>query len=154
MPMRTRLEGSLDGAGGGLVGAGTAEENLSRAFAATSDGALEQARLAGPDPGNKSEMAIGYATLYGDMAGGFAVIKDVPKTLVYELVRKRNRAPATTSSRPVIESPPAPSSGRTSSTATRCRPTSPRPDSRGLRRTRPRRDEIVAAAMHGEVVDG
>lgn len=35
--------------------------------------------------GNKSEMAIGYATLYGDMAGGFAVIKDVPKTLVYQL---------------------------------------------------------------------
>jgi NAD+ synthase (glutamine-hydrolysing) len=35
--------------------------------------------------GNKSEMSVGYATLYGDMAGGFAVIKDVPKTLVYEL---------------------------------------------------------------------
>jgi NAD+ synthase (glutamine-hydrolysing) len=42
--------------------------------------------------GNKSEMSVGYATLYGDMAGGFAVIKDVPKTLVYELVRNRNRA--------------------------------------------------------------
>ncbi|MGH2396188.1 MAG: NAD+ synthase, partial [bacterium] len=41
--------------------------------------------------GNKSEMSVGYATLYGDMAGGFAVIKDVPKTLVYELVRWRNR---------------------------------------------------------------
>ncbi|MCY4367577.1 MAG: NAD+ synthase [Chloroflexi bacterium] len=41
--------------------------------------------------GNKSEMAMGYATLYGDMAGGFAVIKDVPKTLVYELCRWRNR---------------------------------------------------------------
>lgn len=41
--------------------------------------------------GNKSEMAVGYATLYGDMAGGFAVIKDVPKTLVYELARYRNR---------------------------------------------------------------
>ncbi len=40
--------------------------------------------------GNKSEMSVGYATLYGDMAGGFAVIKDVPKTLVYELVRHRN----------------------------------------------------------------
>jgi NAD+ synthase (glutamine-hydrolysing) len=40
--------------------------------------------------GNKSEMSVGYATLYGDMAGGFAVIKDVPKTLVYELVRYRN----------------------------------------------------------------
>ena len=41
--------------------------------------------------GNKSEMAVGYATLYGDMAGGFAVIKDVPKTLVYELSAYRNR---------------------------------------------------------------
>jgi NAD+ synthase (glutamine-hydrolysing) len=40
--------------------------------------------------GNKSEMSVGYATLYGDMAGGFAAIKDVPKTLVYELVRYRN----------------------------------------------------------------
>jgi NAD+ synthase (glutamine-hydrolysing) len=40
--------------------------------------------------GNKSEMSVGYATLYGDMAGGFAVIKDVPKTLVYDLVRHRN----------------------------------------------------------------
>ncbi|MFC1920125.1 NAD+ synthase [Chloroflexota bacterium] len=40
--------------------------------------------------GNKSEMATGYATLYGDMAGGFAVIKDVPKTLVYELCKYRN----------------------------------------------------------------
>ncbi len=40
--------------------------------------------------GNKSEMSVGYATLYGDMAGGFAVIKDVPKTLVYELSDYRN----------------------------------------------------------------
>jgi len=40
--------------------------------------------------GNKSEMAVGYATLYGDMAGGFAVIKDVAKTFVYELARWRN----------------------------------------------------------------
>jgi NAD+ synthase (glutamine-hydrolysing) len=40
---------------------------------------------------NKSEMATGYSTLYGDMAGGFAVIKDVPKTLVWELARYRNR---------------------------------------------------------------
>jgi NAD+ synthase (glutamine-hydrolysing) len=41
--------------------------------------------------GNKSEMATGYSTLYGDMAGGFAVIKDVPKMLVYALCRDRNR---------------------------------------------------------------
>ena len=48
--------------------------------------------------GNKSEMACGYATLYGDMAGGFAVIKDVPKTLVFDLCRWRN----TQVDRPVI----------------------------------------------------
>jgi NAD+ synthase (glutamine-hydrolysing) len=41
--------------------------------------------------GNKSEMSAGYATLYGDMAGGFAVIKDVPKTLVYAICRCVNR---------------------------------------------------------------
>ena len=40
--------------------------------------------------GNKSEIATGYTTLYGDMAGGFAVIKDVPKTLVYQLSSYRN----------------------------------------------------------------
>jgi NAD+ synthase (glutamine-hydrolysing) len=40
--------------------------------------------------GNKSEMAVGYATLYGDMAGGYAVLKDVYKTMVYDLARWRN----------------------------------------------------------------
>jgi NAD+ synthase (glutamine-hydrolysing) len=42
--------------------------------------------------GNKSEMSVGYTTLYGDLAGGFAVIKDVPKTLVYRLCAWRNSA--------------------------------------------------------------
>jgi len=42
--------------------------------------------------GNKSELAVGYCTLYGDMAGGFAVIRDVPKTLVYRLAQWRNEA--------------------------------------------------------------
>ena len=41
--------------------------------------------------GNKSELAVGYCTIYGDMAGGLAVISDVPKTLVYELARWINR---------------------------------------------------------------
>ena len=54
--------------------------------------------------GNKSEFATGYCTLYGDMAGGFAVIKDVPKTLVFDLCRWRNRQgvviPPTTIDRP------------------------------------------------------
>jgi len=45
--------------------------------------------------GNKSEMSVGYATLYGDMAGGFAVIKDVPKMLVYKLCEWRNHKAGT-----------------------------------------------------------
>ncbi len=56
--------------------------------------------------GNKSEMAVGYATLYGDMAGGFAAIKDVPKTWVYRLARYRNRLAAVIPER-VIERPPS-----------------------------------------------
>jgi NAD+ synthase (glutamine-hydrolysing) len=82
-------------------------ETLDPAFAGTQPGLAEeniQARLRGNllmalsnkfgwlvlTTGNKSEMATGYATLYGDMAGGFAVLKDVFKTLVYELSRYRN----------------------------------------------------------------
>jgi NAD+ synthase (glutamine-hydrolysing) len=58
--------------------------------------------------GNKSEMATGYATLYGDMAGGFAVIKDVPKTLVYELCRERNaRAGRELIPQAVLDKPPS-----------------------------------------------
>jgi NAD+ synthase (glutamine-hydrolysing) len=58
--------------------------------------------------GNKSEMATGYATLYGDMAGGFAVIKDVPKTLVYALCHERNeRAGRELIPRSVLEKPPS-----------------------------------------------
>ncbi|TET96290.1 MAG: NAD+ synthase, partial [Dehalococcoidia bacterium] len=82
-------------------------EILERAFAGTEPGTAEeniQSRIRGNiimalsnkfgwlvlTTGNKSEFATGYATLYGDMAGGFAVIKDVPKTLVYRLARYRN----------------------------------------------------------------
>jgi NAD+ synthase (glutamine-hydrolysing) len=58
--------------------------------------------------GNKSEMATGYTTLYGDMAGGFAVIKDVPKTMVYELARYRNyRADNELIPSSVIDKPPS-----------------------------------------------
>jgi NAD+ synthase (glutamine-hydrolysing) len=58
--------------------------------------------------GNKSEMATGYATLYGDMAGGFAVIKDVPKTLLYELCVDRNaRAGRDLIPQSVIDKPPS-----------------------------------------------
>ena len=70
---------------------GVAEENLQSRIRGTLLMALSNKRgdivLA---TGNKSEYAVGYATLYGDMAGGFAVIKDVPKLLVYDLCRWRN----------------------------------------------------------------
>ena len=56
--------------------------------------------------GNKSEMAVGYATLYGDMAGGFDVLKDVPKTLVFRLCKYRNRAGEVIPQR-VIDRPPS-----------------------------------------------
>jgi NAD+ synthase (glutamine-hydrolysing) len=62
--------------------------------------------------GNKSEMATGYSTLYGDSAGGFAVIKDVGKTLVYELCRDRNERARAAGAQPpipeaVLEKPPS-----------------------------------------------
>lgn len=56
--------------------------------------------------GNKSEMSVGYATLYGDMAGGFALLKDVPKTWVYQLSRWRNREEEVIPRR-IIEKPPS-----------------------------------------------
>jgi NAD+ synthase (glutamine-hydrolysing) len=56
--------------------------------------------------GNKSEMAVGYATLYGDMAGGFAPIKDVPKLLVYRLCEYRNSLGPVIPQR-VLERPPS-----------------------------------------------
>jgi NAD+ synthase (glutamine-hydrolysing) len=85
----------------------TALDTLAREFEGTREGTAEenlQSRLRGMlvmalsnkfgslvlTTGNKSEYACGYATLYGDMVGGFAVIKDVPKTLAYELARHRN----------------------------------------------------------------
>lgn len=57
--------------------------------------------------GNKSEMSVGYATLYGDMAGGFAPIKDVPKLLVYRLARYRNSLSAVIPERVIIRPPSA-----------------------------------------------
>ncbi|UHD18050.1 NAD+ synthase [Thiocapsa bogorovii] len=57
--------------------------------------------------GNKSEMAVGYATLYGDMAGGFAPIKDVPKLLVYRLARYRNRCSPVIPERVLTRAPSA-----------------------------------------------
>ena len=75
--------------------------------------------------GNKSELSVGYSTLYGDTAGGFAVLKDCPKTLVYRLVEAGQRV-----TRPVAGPARASSCGRprpscvpTSATRIHCRPT-------------------------------
>src|SRR3984893_18222194 len=57
--------------------------------------------------GNKSELATGYCTLYGDMAGGFAVLKDIPKTTVYELARHRNALEGEVIPSRVLEKPPS-----------------------------------------------
>ena len=72
--------------------------------------------------GNKSEMAVGYATLYGDMAGGFAVIKDVPKTLSTGC-RAATRPAASRDPPEVSSARRRPSCAPTSATTTRCRPT-------------------------------
>jgi len=83
------LERPFEELGGGL--AGTAEENIQSRIRGNTIMALSN-KLGWIvlTTGNKSEFATGYATLYGDMSGGFAVIKDVPKTLVYDLCRYRN----------------------------------------------------------------
>jgi NAD+ synthase/NAD+ synthase (glutamine-hydrolysing) len=72
-------------------GADTTEENLQARIRGMNLMALSN-KFGGIvlTTGNKSEMAVGYATLYGDMAGGFAVIKDILKTFVYRLCRYRN----------------------------------------------------------------
>ena len=83
---RSTLAGELEGPGGAL-----AQENIQARIRGNVLMAISNASgslvLA---TGNKSEYAVGYATLYGDMAGGFAPIKDVPKTLVYEVAAWRN----------------------------------------------------------------
>lgn len=57
--------------------------------------------------GNKSEMAVGYSTLYGDMAGGFSLLKDVPKTLVYKLANYRNSLSPVIPQRIILRAPTA-----------------------------------------------
>ena len=89
--------------------------------------------------GNKSEMSVGYATLYGDMAGGLAVIKDVPKQLVYELVEHRNAragrelVPASVLERAALGRAARRPARRGLAAALRAA----RPGARGLRRARP-----------------
>jgi hypothetical protein len=94
--------------------------------------------------GNKSEMAVGYATLYGDMAGGFAPIKDCSKLLVYKLAEYRTRVSPVIPRR-VIDRPPPPNCAPTRRTATRCRLTKSSTHSRGLHRRRPVRGRDLRA---------
>jgi NAD+ synthase (glutamine-hydrolysing) len=98
------LERSFEG-----TGPGTAEENLQARIRGNTLMALSNKFGALVlTTGNKSEYATGYCTLYGDMAGGYAVIKDVPKTLVYRLAEHRNAAAAEDLiPRTVIDKPPS-----------------------------------------------
>jgi NAD+ synthase (glutamine-hydrolysing) len=87
---------------------GVAEENLqSRARGNTLMALSNKFGWLVLTTGNKSEMAVGYATIYGDMAGGFAVIKDVPKTMVYQLCRYRNQAYGEVIPESVLTKPPS-----------------------------------------------
>jgi NAD+ synthase (glutamine-hydrolysing) len=93
LPIETLHEAALDTLARPFAGTppGTAEENVQSRLRGMLMMALSNKTGAIVlTTGNKSEYACGYATLYGDMVGGFAVIKDVPKTLVYELARYRN----------------------------------------------------------------
>jgi NAD+ synthetase len=83
---RTTLASILPGSGGSV------EENLqARIRGATLMALSNRDGHLVLSTGNKSELAVGYCTLYGDMAGGFALLSDVPKTLVYALARQINR---------------------------------------------------------------
>lgn len=91
IPMFSSFEKSLSKEFSGLT-TDTTEENIQARVRGTLLMALSnKSGWIVLTTGNKSEMAVGYCTLYGDMAGGFAVIKDVPKTLVYRLCNYRNR---------------------------------------------------------------
>lgn len=93
-PAHHALAGMLSDAG--VAAEGLTDENLQSRIRGVVLMAVSNARgWLVLTTGNKSELATGYSTLYGDTAGGFAVIKDVPKTLVYRLCRHRNRLAGT-----------------------------------------------------------
>ncbi|HZW26368.1 MAG TPA: NAD+ synthase [Gallionella sp.] len=108
-PIATMLQSYMDTLQASFAGrtADTTEENLQARIRGTLLMALSNkfGSLV-LTTGNKSEMAVGYATLYGDMAGGFAVLKDVCKTLVYRLARYRNTLGAVIPER-IITRPPS-----------------------------------------------
>ena len=91
LPIEAAMRAYGETLGDAWSGAGLAAENIQARIRGNLLMALSNDRGALVlTTGNKSEMSVGYATLYGDMAGGLAVLKDVPKQLVYELVRHRN----------------------------------------------------------------
>ncbi|WP_288449933.1 NAD+ synthase [uncultured Pseudomonas sp.] len=105
-PMVEAFQATLAGEFAGL-GRDTTEENLQARCRGTLLMAISNKKgYLVLTTGNKSEMAVGYATLYGDMAGGFDVLKDVPKTLVFRLCEYRNRAGEVIPQR-VIDRPPS-----------------------------------------------
>lgn len=105
-PMVEAFQATLAGEFAGL-GRNTTEENLQARCRGTLLMAISNKKgYLVLTTGNKSEMAVGYATLYGDMAGGFDVLKDVPKTLVFRLCEYRNRAGEVIPQR-VIDRPPS-----------------------------------------------
>ncbi|WP_158896449.1 MULTISPECIES: NAD+ synthase [unclassified Pseudomonas] len=105
-PMVEAFQETLAGEFAGL-GRDTTEENLQARCRGTLLMAISNKKgYLVLTTGNKSEMAVGYATLYGDMAGGFDVLKDVPKTLVFRLCEYRNRDGEVIPQR-VIDRPPS-----------------------------------------------
>jgi NAD+ synthase (glutamine-hydrolysing) len=109
VPIEPMFEAFLDGLSGEFAGAETdvTEENIqARCRGIILMAISNKKHKMVLTTGNKSEMAVGYATLYGDMAGGFDVLKDVPKTLVFRLARYRNTLSPAIPAR-VIERPPS-----------------------------------------------
>ncbi|KTT26726.1 NAD synthetase [Pseudomonas oryzihabitans] len=109
LPIAPMVEAFQQTLAGEFVGLGrdTTEENLQARCRGTLLMAISNKKgYLVLTTGNKSEMAVGYATLYGDMAGGFDVLKDVPKTLVFRLCEYRNRAGEVIPQR-VIDRPPS-----------------------------------------------
>lgn len=109
IPIATMVEGFMGALAPVFAGLGrdTTEENLQARCRGTLLMAISNKKgYLVLTTGNKSEMAVGYATLYGDMAGGFDVLKDVPKTLVFRLCEYRNTLGQVIPQR-VIDRPPS-----------------------------------------------
>ena len=109
LPIETAFKAFLDILEDEFAGAGpdTTEENIqARCRAVILMAISNKKHKVVLSTGNKSEVSVGYCTLYGDMAGGFDVLKDVPKTLVYRLSEYRNRLSPVIPRR-VIERPPS-----------------------------------------------